>query len=269
MSQTQVRFCVGLIIVFGTFRGKAAETSDKPIVKEPPPSVQQQLDELKQGQEHLLKEVEEIKKLLQERPARSDFGTKPAQPAVTAVNVRSEPFRGTNTARVSIVEYSDFGCSFCAKYAKNVFPRIDADYIKSGKIRYYFRDLPEPNETNSWFKARAARCAGDEGKFWEMHDLLFATQGANDHEVAALAQTLGLNAEKFNECLTSEKYLINIQRSAAGAKRMGLYGTPAFLIGTLSEDGDFVQIKKVLVGGETYESIKSVLDELLTASPAK
>jgi len=60
---------------------------------------------------------------------------------------------------------------------------------------------------------------------------------------------------------------VNIQRSAAGAKRMGLYGTPAFLIGTVSDDGDFVRVKKVLVGAERYEDIKKVLDELL-ANPA-
>ena len=74
---------------------------------------------------------------------------------------------------------------------------------------------------------------------------------------------------EFNQCLSSEKYLPNIQRSAAGAKRMGLYGTPAFLIGRLGEDGDFLRVNRVLVGAETYESIKSVLDELLASGGQK
>ena len=106
-----------------------------------------------------------------------------------------------------------------------------------------------------------------------MHDLLFNTQSAKGPDVIALASTLGLDMDKFNECLSSEKYLINIQRSAAGARRMGLYGTPAFLIGPLTEDRDFVRVKKVLVGAEKYESLKSVLDEMLspaqTNAPAK
>jgi protein-disulfide isomerase len=245
-----------------------AEEPLKPTSPEPAPAVQRQLDELKQGQQQLFKELEEIKKLLQEKPARTEFGLKPAAPNVTSVNVYGEPFRGTNTARVAIIEYSDFNCSFCGKYARNVFPRLDEEYVKSGQVRYFFRDLPEPNDTNSWFKARAARCAGDQGKFWEIHDLLFASQSANDQDLDTLARALGLDLEKLNKCLATEKYLVNIQRSAAGAKQMGLYGTPAFLIGAVTEDGGFVRVKKVLVGAETYEAIKSVLDELLTATPA-
>ena len=226
------------------------------------PSVQQQLDELKAGQERLFREMEEIKALLRDRAARTNL-SQPAVPNVTSVNVHGEPFRGTNSARIAIVEYSDFNCSFCGRYARNVFPRVDRDYIQAGKVRYFFRDLPEPKETNSWFKARAARCAGDEGKFWEMHDLLFATQSATGPDVLALAQTLELNTANLNACLSSEKYLVNIQRSADGAKRMGLFGTPAFLIGLLTENGDFLRVKKVLVGAQSYESLQSVLDELL------
>ena len=270
MSLHPAKLCFVLVtcVFMEVFPG-AAQESNKAQTKDPDSSVQQQLDELKRGQERLLKEVEEIKKLLQERAPRTDFSSKPAVPDVKSVNVRGEPFRGTNTARVAIMEYSDFDCSFCGRYARNVFPQVDQDYIKSGKVRYYFRDLPEPNETNAWFKARVARCAGDEGKFWEMHDLLFITQSAKGEEVTALAQTLGLNSEKLNECLSTEKYLVNIQRSVAGAKQMGLFGTPAFLIGKISEDGDFVWVKKVLVGAETYESLKSVLDELLAPTVAK
>jgi predicted DsbA family dithiol-disulfide isomerase len=73
----------------------------------------------------------------------------------------------------------------------------------------------------------------------------------------------------FGQCLSTEKYLVNIKRSASGAKRMGIYGTPAFLIGNLTEDGDFLRVNKVLVGAETYESLKSVLDDLLQPSPPK
>src|SRR5579859_3132523 len=241
-----------------------AEETQKPVPPgAPTASVQEQLDELKQGQQRLLKEVEEIKKLLQERAPRTDVGAKPSSPKITSLNVFGEPFRGTNTAKVAIVEYSDFDCSFCGRYARKIFPKVDADYVKPGKVRYYFRDLPEPHETNAWLKARAARCAGDQGKFWEMHDRLFAAQEASGQEIPALAQTLGLEVEQFDQCLSTEKYLVNIQRSAEGAKRMGIFGTPAFLIGTLSEDDSFVNVKKVQIGAESYDSIRSVLDELL------
>ena len=247
----------------------AADQPNDSASQKTSPSIQQQLDELKQGQERLIKEVEEIRKLLPQRPARPEFNSKPAAPNVSSVNVFGEPFRGANTARVAIVEYSNFDCSFCGKFARTVFPRLDEDYISPGKVRYYFRDLPEPHETNAWLKARAARCAGDQGKFWEMHELLFANQIATSQDLPTLAQAIGLDSEKFNECLSTEKYLVNIERSVAGAKRMDLFGTPAFLIGSLSEDGGFVTVKKVLVGAESYDSLKGVLDPLLGTASEK
>src|SRR5262249_52875505 len=146
--------------------------------------------------------------------------------------------------------FSDFDCSFCAKYAREVYPKIDQEYIKQAKVRYFFRDLPAPGETNAFFKARAARCAGRQAKFWEMHDLLFAIQGTPSGDLAQLGHSLGLDVEKFSECLAGEDYSENIQRSVAGARRMGVFGTPAFLIGTITEDGDFIRVTKVLVGNQ-------------------
>ena len=266
------RFTISLILIpclLETPPLLSADESQKTPAAAPTASVQQQLDELKEGQQRLMREIEEIKRLLQEKPARTDVGAKPAAPIVTSVNVYGEPFRGTNTAKVGLIEYSDFDCSFCGKYARNIFPRIDADYVRPGKVRYFFRDLPEPNQTNAWLKALAARCAGDQGKFWEMHDRLFAAQEASGRELSSLAQILGLDTERFNQCLSTEKYLENIQRSAAGARRMGIFGTPAFLIGTLSEDGGFLSVKKVLVGVEKYDTLKTALDELLTPAPGE
>ncbi len=247
----------------------ASEASTQPL-EQNQASIQKQLDQLKAGQERLSRQVEEIKTLLEQLTGTpTNESAKPTVPTVVSANVHGEPFRGTNSARVAIIEYSDFDCSFCGRYSRNVFPRIESDYIQSGKIKYFFRDLPEPIDTNAWFKARAARCAGDQGKFWQMHDLLFAHQPATSPEVIALTQTLGVDMGEFNQCISSEKYLQNIRRSAAGAKRMGLYGTPTFLIGTLSDDGDFLRVNRVLVGAETYESIKSVLDELLGSGRQK
>ena len=268
MPACRFLFSVILVTSFLETLPSDAEEPQKSPAEAPSASVQQQLDELREGQQRLLREVEEIKKLVQEKSARIDAGSKPAAPKISSVNVFGEPFRGTNTAKVALIEYSDFDCSFCGRYARNIFSKIDADYVRPGKVRYFFRDLPEPNQTNAWLKARAARCAGDQGKFWEMHDRLFAAQETSGQQLGALAQTLGLDTDQFNQCLSSEKYLENIQLSAAGARRMGLFGTPAFLLGTISEDGGFVSVKKVLVGVEKYETLKTALDELLGEAQA-
>jgi len=266
MLSRNLTVCVLITWLYALSGIVIAEQPDSTGIGSVPPSLQQQLDELRAGQAQLRQELDEIKALLQERAGRTNTSTRSGPPNIVSANVHGEPFRGTNTARVAIIEYSDFDCSFCGRYARAVFPQIDQEYVQTGKVKYFFRDLPEPNETNSWFKARAARCAGDQGKFWELHDLLFSQQSTKAADVVALAPTVGLNMDQFNECLTAEKYLVNIQRSAAGAKRMGLYGTPAFLIGSITEEGDFIRVKKVLIGAQSFETLKEVLDELLSAN---
>jgi protein-disulfide isomerase len=255
---------VSLILIVSARGSSRASDPATPRTQE---SIQQQLDELKAGQDRLFKELEEIKKLLGTTAGHDTSAGKPATPKVSTANVHGEPYRGTNTARAAIIEYSDFDCSFCGRYSRDIFPQLDREYIQTGKVRYFFRDLPEPGNTNAWFKARAARCAGDQGKFWQMHELLFSTQSATGKDLAALAQTLGMDNGAFSSCLSTEKYLANIQRSVAGAKRMGLYGTPAFLIGMVTDDGDFVRVSQVLVGANTYETLKTILDDLLADKP--
>jgi len=233
-------------------------------------SFQQQIAELKQGQERILKELEEVKRLLRELPTRSDLNAQPASPPVFSLDVQGEPFRGDSQARVAIIVYSDFDCSFCARYQREIYPLIDQEFIKPGKVKYFFRDLPEPGQTNSMLKARAARCAGEQGKFWELHDLLFAEHAAKSGlDLAPYVQALSLDPASFNACLESDRFVDNVRLSVAGAKRIGLKGTPGFIIGKVSEDGEAVVATKVFVGAESFESFKSMLDELLVVQSKK
>jgi protein-disulfide isomerase len=248
----------------------AAEVKAENPASPSPAELQKQIDQLLEGQQQMRKDLQDIKALLNAREGRVDDAAKPAPPSVISVNVHGELFRGDHRARVAVMEYSDFECSFCARYAHDIYPKIDKDYIQTGKIKYFFRDLPAPGETNALLKARAARCAGEQEKFWEMHDRLFATQSdPAGQNLESQAQALGLDLEKFSACLTSGRYTENIRLSVAGAQRAGIYGTPAFLIGTVSKDGDFVLATKVLVGGESFETIKSAVDEMLAAAVRK
>lgn len=259
------------VVLGGCFTGTlpAAETKTEKPASPSAVELQKQIDQLREGQQQMRKDLQEIKALLAAREGRSEVAAKPTAPKVISLNMHGESFRGDSAARVAIMEYSDFDCSFCARYAHDIYPKIAKDYIQTGKIKYFFRDLPGIGETNALLKARAARCAGEQGKFWEMHDRLFAAQSdPASQNMEALAQALELDREKFSACLTSGRYSENIHLSVAGARRAGIYGTPAFLIGTVSEDGDFVVATKVLVGGESFETIKSALDEIL-AVPAK
>jgi protein-disulfide isomerase len=259
------------IVLFGLLCGasspmaqdRVTSSAEKPVL-----SLQAQIDELRDGQQRLEKEIQEIKSLLQDKAARADYRTKPATPSVISLNVEGEPFRGDAKARVVIMEYSDFNCSFCARYVHEIYPLIDEAYIKTGRIKYFFRDLPAPRDTNAFLKAQAARCAGDQGKFWEMHDWLFGNQAIREtHELASKAAALGFDSSRLDDCLASEKYAENIRRSMDSAERIGLHGTPAFLIGTASEDGQFFWATKTFHGADSFEAFKPMLDELL-AGPA-
>jgi protein-disulfide isomerase len=246
--------------------GGTLQAEDRP---EPPPSlsIQQQLDELKAGQERLLKELEEIRALLQERQEKLAVASALPPPAkVITLNLQGEPYRGQSTATVAVVEYSDFGCPFCAKYVRETYPLIDKEYVQPGKVRYFFRDLPAPEHTNALAAACAARCAGEQGKFWEMHDLLFAAQpGFAPGDLASYAEGLGLDAKQFSQCLASSKYEQIIRKVIGSAERMGLYGTPVFLIGTIAGEGTIFRATKVLVGGSELDALRSALDEALAA----
>ena len=228
-----------------------------------PPSVQEQLDDLKRGQERILQELEALRAALASPPARVEQAARPSGP--TVLNVRGEPFKGEKTAPLAIVEYSDFECSHCAQFATEIFPEIDRQYIATGKLRFYFRDLPEPGNAESLLKARVARCAGDQGKFWPMHDYFFAKHpvliGSKLEHEAAVA---GLDSVKLAACLQEDKYSLMIQRSATGASRMGFRGTPTFVIGKLTAGGDILSVSQVLLGSESIQQFKEILDALLT-----
>lgn len=250
--------------------GPAGHAQQPGKAPKPKASVQSQIDELRAGQQVIVKELEEIKALLKERTGRVEVGARPAPPSFLSVSVLGEPFKGDTKARVAIMEYSDFDCTFCGRYALSIYPALDAKYVKTGKVKYFFRDLPMAEHPNALFKARVARCAGDQGKFWEMHDRLFADQKPlGTADLAELIRSLSLDGAAFSECLTSEKFTQNIRMSANSAERMRINGTPAFLIGALSEDGNLLQATKVFLGAESLESFQKVLEELLESPPGK
>ena len=242
-----------------------AQPTPKPTVA----ALQAQINALREGQEKLQRDLDEIKTLLKERPARVESASIPKPVDLITVNVTGEPFKGSALARVAILEYSDFDCSYCATYATKIYPLLDHAYVQAGTVKYFFRDMPGHDHLNALFKARVARCAGDQDKFWEAHDLLFKDQRPFDAtSLAAFAKSLGLDGAAFNTCISSDAYLEAINRSAMSAARMRIQGTPAFVIGTLSEDGTVLSSTKVMMGAESFDAFRTILDDLLKNKPS-
>ncbi|HXC16117.1 MAG TPA: thioredoxin domain-containing protein [Holophagaceae bacterium] len=252
-----------LVLPLALLAPVAAQTPSKPA------SMEEQIESLKQGQAQMMRELQEIKAIL-----KSQANSAPAvhgQPQAHVVaNVAGEPFRGDTKARVAIMEYSDFDCPYCGRYARELYPKLDAAYVKTGKIKYFFRDLPLEEHPQAGFKANLARVAGEQGKFWEAHDWLFAHQTPMDAKGEdVFAKELGLDRAKLGTAAEDGKYNPILQASMNSARHMQITGTPAFLIGTLSEDGRVFTADKVFMGAQSYDAFKATLDDLLapTAAP--
>ncbi|MGH7771449.1 MAG: DsbA family protein, partial [Candidatus Binatia bacterium] len=124
---------------------------------------------------------------------------------------------GSANAPVTIVEFSDFQCSFCKKFWNDTLPRLKETYIKKGKVRFIYRHFAILGKLSEQ-AAQAAECAGEQGKFWEYHDRLFANQGAfTDGKLKRYAGELKLNAAAFSKCLDSGKYKEKVQGETAVA----------------------------------------------------
>ena len=158
--------------------------------------------------------------------------------------------KGDKDAPVTIIEWSDFECPFCARFYRDTLPLIEEEYIKTGKVKLVFRDFPLSFHQNAQKAAEAAECAGEQGKFWEMHDLLFeqgvegGTAGCKQYE-----KQLGLNTAKFNECLDSGAMASEVRKDTADGAAAGIQGTPGFLING-----------KLVSGAQPFSSFKQVID---------
>ena len=146
-------------------------------------------------------------------------------------------------------------------------PQITKEYIDTGKLKYFILDFPLESIHKQAFKAaEAASCAGEQGKYWEMSDRLFASQKAlAPEQLKTYAEALGLDGSKFDDCLGSGKYADGIRRDMAAGAKAGVTGTPSFGIGfTDSKDPDKVKVVQTIRGAQPFDSFKNIIDDLLS-----
>jgi len=185
----------------------------------------------------------------------------PTEPVPTEPNVENvETMEMGNTlgdsdVPVTIIVYSDFQCSFCERYWRETEPQIIANYVETGDIYYVYRSLGAFIGPESQRSAAAAYCAGDQGMFWEYHDLLFENQeGENrgafsNKNLLGFAEFLGLDMDQFSGCVRSGKYTEQVEQDRIDGQNSGVQGTPSFLVnGTLVE------------GAQPYKYIASIID---------
>jgi protein-disulfide isomerase len=173
---------------------------------------------------------------------------------------------GSASAKVTLVEVSDYHCPFCRRHTQQVFPQIQKDYVDTGKIRYVFIDYPIAQLHPDAHKAHeAANCAGEQGKFWEMHRSLFANPPARDAaQFTAQARAIGADVAKFSACLTGGKYGAPVRETVEQIQGLGIGGTPTTLVGITPSPGAPMKIAKVVVGAQPYQSFRTAIDAILS-----
>jgi protein-disulfide isomerase len=170
---------------------------------------------------------------------------------------------GSENARVTVEEYSDFQCPYCARAAENIDPKIEQEYVADGRVKLVFHPMAQIGQESVW-AAEAAECANEQGqgKFWDYHDKLFENQHGENQgaftidNLKRFAGELGLDTQTFNQCLDSHKYEALVKAETQDAVKKGIGSTPTFVIGG-----------QTVVGLKSYDELKKVIEAELRKNP--
>lgn len=178
---------------------------------------------------------------------------------------KGSPVLGKASAPITIIEFGDFQCHFCDRFAKQTEPQINASYVQTGKVSLVFKNFVT-HGPDSLTAAIAGQCTNDQGKFWNFYRTLFDNQGeensgwaSKDNVKKFASQIPGLNTQKFNVCLDSGKYNSMIDKDNALAISSGFQGTPTFIIE--KSDGSKAE---TLLGAYPFPSFQVIIDKKLS-----
>jgi protein-disulfide isomerase len=181
-------------------------------------ALKREIEQLKAQQAAMQKDLDAIKSFLQQL-LRAPQDNKLVD---AAVPIAGRPTRGSASAKITLVEISDYHCPFCRRHSQQTQPQIDAEYVNAGKIQYVFIDYPIAQLHPDAFKSHeAANCASDQGKYWEMHNRLFASPTKEPAQLVSHAQELGLDAAKLKACLDNGKYAKAVRDTAHESREGG------------------------------------------------
>lgn len=156
--------------------------------------------------------------------------------SVVEISADDDDFLGAEDAQIVIIEFSEYQCPFCSKMYQEIYPDLKKDFIDTGKVKYVYRDFPLTIHPNAVNAAMAAECAGDQGQYFAMHDLLFENQtnwAKEDNpkkNFDEYAVSIGLNAATFSECYESKKYADEITKDKEEGIAYGVQVTPTLFI---------------------------------------
>ena len=242
--------------------------------------IEQRIGALEAGQQEILKELKELKLLLQQLrlPQPPPTGAPvPQQPTANTANpaapqlpnfdllLAGSPSKGKAEAKIVIIEFSDFECPFCGRYARDTYGQVVKEFVDTGKIRYVFRQLPiETLHPRALRAAEASECAHGQGRFWEFHDRLFNNQQMlTEPDLMRHAQALTLNMPAFEKCMAAQLASpAKVRQDQNEGGRAGVTGTPTFFLGTVTKEGRLKPLRR-MVGAHPIENFRTAINTLL------
>jgi protein-disulfide isomerase len=238
--------------------------------KEDDDALKKEIEALKTSQQQVLKELGEIKQLLQKQATAQAQARPPAPPPPNVkgmvLDLGKNPTVGSPAAKVTLVEFTDYQCPYCSQYARDTYKQIKSQYIDTGKVRYTVMDQPLDFHKLAFKAAEATHCAGDQGKFWEMHDRLFEQQRTLEPWTAH-AEAVGIDVAKFTACLDGGQHAEAIRKDMAEGQKVGARGTPSFFLAeTNAQDPTKVTGISLLPGAAPFDRFKTDIEQALAVT---
>lgn len=215
---------------------------------------------IKAAQAEMQKQLDAIQALL--RPPSPIVNVPPG----VTIPIAGAPSRGSAQAGLVLIEFTDYECTYCGRFKRDAMAQIESEYITPGKLRHVLLSYPLEAIHQKAFKAHeAALCADAQGRFWPMHDWLFANQRTLDAaNFAAQAQALGMDRAAFASCMDKGTMGEKVRDGLELGNRLGVQGTPALFIGAPGP-GDEVTLKKAISGAYPFAVFKEALDAVAAA----
>ncbi len=245
---------VSILLLLSVFCSKAALAEDW-ITEE----VLKQLSELRQELKGLKEEVRSLKELVNKPSAVA-----PTPQKAGPVDIASSPFIGDEDAQIAIIEFSDYQCPYCRRHFEQTMPEIEIKFVDTGKVKYVMKQFPLGFHAKARGASIAALCIEDlkPGQYIKAHEAIFGGQTSLDQtSYLALADSLGINASKYQACLSDPKVSERVDQDMAQGESVGVTGTPAFLVGKV-KDGKLVD-GRLITGARPFSSFSNALTPLL------
>ena len=224
-------------------------------------SQQQELEALRKEIEALKRDMAEVREFLKV-VTKGQFGA--ARIEDKTIDLTGAPANGQASAKITLVEISDYHCPFCRRHFQQTQPQLYSEYVNTGKIRHVFIHYPIDQLHPDAFRSHeAASCAQDQGKFWQLHSKLFETPAKTTDQIVAIAQTAGLDANALKACMDSGKYSKAVRDSVTKMQELGADSTPLFLVGMTPANGEPMKVVQVIKGAYPFAEFKTRLDALL------